>query len=466
MMFLNRWVRYEICGDCADYSQTMRIVHTLAILTASLAAGASAESPLLVERLPPVAPEVSLAAHVAELQQPSETPQKAEKTKPEADPATPTAKFTMQLQADSIHFNQDAANRATLGDIEDAAVFRRARVGWTGDYQLTEYRIEFDFALSGRPSFLDVWVAWKDLPYLGQLKVGHYYEPFCLDRYTSNRYMTFMERSLLDQAFAPARNLGIMSSNHNDERDITWAWGLFRTDSDVFGDDLGDNADKSLTGRVTWLPWYDEPSGGRYFLHLGAGSSFRDADDNTARFSAAPEIRSNNTDPPTPFFVDTLDIPARNYQLYGLEAALVRGPLSVQAELVSVPVDRIGGSDVAFYGAYVFASYFLTGEHRPYHREQGVFDRVMPFEEFFLVRTRRGVCAGWGAWEVAARLSYLDLDDADIRGGLLNELTLGLNWYMNPYTRITANYAHAFLDREPVGQSNCGIWGLRAGFEF
>lgn len=144
----------------------------------------------------------------------------------------------------------------------------------------------------------------------------------------------------------------------------------------------------------------------------------------------------------------------------------MRGPFSVQWEYIYVPVDAIDGDDPAFHGTYVYASYFLTGEHRPYRREFGTFDRVLPFEEFFLVNTQHGACAGWGAWELAARVSYIDLTDAGIQGGELTELTLGINWYMNPYTRITANYAHGFLDRAPVGDSNIDAFGLRANFDF
>lgn len=407
-----------------------------------------------------------LEQRVAELETEAKASREAEKQKKEAEAAKPTFRFTTQLQADSLHFGQDAANRATVGDLQDGAVFRRARIGWFGEYMLTEYRIEFDFALAGRPTFLDVWVGLKDVPYLGRLKVGHFFEPFSLERLTPNRFLTFMERALIDQAFAPARNLGIVAPNHNEPQSLTWSVGLFRTNSDVFGDDLGDKGEKCVTGRVTWLPWYDEPAAGRYLLHLGAAYSFRDADDDTVRFRAQPEVRSQNTNPPTQFLVDTLPISAHFFQLFGLEAAVVHGPFSIQGEYMYVPVDRIGGRDVAFYGAYLYASYFLTGEHRPYRRDVGYFDRVEPFEEFFLVHTARGVRAGLGAWEAAARISYLNLSDWDVRGGRLTELTCGLNWYMSRYLRLTMNYVHGFLDRAPGGKSHVDVVGLRAGFDF
>jgi phosphate-selective porin OprO/OprP len=257
-----------------------------------------------------------------------------------------------------------------------------------------------------------------------------------------------------------------MAANYNETKSATWALGLFRSNSDVFGDDLGDNGEKSVTGRTTWLPLYDQSAQGRHLAHLGASYSFRDADNDSVRFHAQPEIRSHNTTPPAPSFVDTLAIPAHGHQLFGLEAAVVRGPFSMQWEYMLVPVDRLSGDDPIFHGTYWYASYFLTGEHRPYRRESGTFDRVMPFEEFFLIRTGRGVCAGWGAWEVAARISFVDLDDAGVLGGELTELTLGLNWYMNPYTRISTNYAHAYLDRPPVGESTCDMLGIRANFDF
>ncbi len=55
----------------------------------------------------------------------------------------------------------------------------------------------------------------------------------------------------------------------------------------------------------------------------------------------------------------------------------------------------------------------------------------------------------WGAWEVAARLSYLDLNDGPIRGGEELNFTVGLNWYLRSNLRVMVNYVRANLkDRE------------------
>ena len=144
--------------------------------------------------------------------------------------------------------------------------------------------------------------------------------------------------------------------------------------------------------------------------------------------------------------------------MFAAELALTAGSFHTQAELIYAVVNRLGGSTVVFSGASAQAAYILTGEHRPYNRKNGVLGRVVPDEPFG--RT------GCGAWEIAARWSMLDLNDADIRGGRLNDLTLGLNWYLNKFTKLQLNYIHAFLDSAVNGDSDTDIVAMRAQIDF
>jgi phosphate-selective porin OprO/OprP len=387
----------------------------------------------------------------------------AEKSAAE-DAETPTSRFTMELQADAYTFRQDAVNVATVGDIPEGTAFRRARVGWTGDWHLTEYRIEFDFAQFGRPTFLDVWAGLTDVPVFNTIRVGHFFEPFSLERLTSNRFMTFMERSLGDSPFAPARNMGIAAYNHSEDERMTWAFGFFADRSNDFGDDVGEDRGEAVTGRITWLPYWE--NSGRHYLHLGVANSVRRPDEELVSYASRPEARLGGNIPNVPDFVDTGDIAAEWENRSGLEAAWIFGALAVQSEYMCAAVDQIGGPSLFFYGGYIESSWFLTGEHRPYNRRSGILERVIPHHNFCWASRSGPRGCGWGAWQVAARVSHLDGNDENILGRELTNVTVGLNWYLTPYLRFTSNYIHAFLDDPTLGDSDADIMAMRIGYDF
>jgi phosphate-selective porin OprO/OprP len=409
----------------------------------------------------------SLEQRVAELEQREQERQAAELEKKASEASKPSVHWSAELQFDSYSFNQDAANRAEFGDIQNGGAFRRARIAMLGDYGPTDYRLEMDYAQAGRPTFLEVYGGLHDLPTLGHVRVGHFFEPFGLDRQTSNRYSTFMERSAVDQAFFPARNSGVGAINNWADDNGTWAFGYFRADSDNFGDDVGDNFENAVTGRITALPYF--AADGAHYMHLGSAYSFRGANEGVVQFRAQPEARVGATTPNVPFFVDTGEIAADSFQEAGFELAWVNGPFSVQSEYALAQIDASDGTSPLMQGGYAQASYFLTGEHRPYRKEQGAFDRVIPRTNFVRYAgdsPNRAVCFGSGAWEVAMRITRLDFNDANVAGGRLTDLTAGLNWYLTPYLRYTANYVHAFVDDAAGVSSDADIFGMRLGYEF
>jgi phosphate-selective porin OprO/OprP len=241
---------------------------------------------------------------------------------------------------------------------------------------------------------------------------------------------------------------------------------VFRPRIDPFGDEVTDIGDWAVDGRFTWMPFYDEESGGRYYMHLGTAHSYRGTTNHVVSFRAQPEARLGAATPNVPFFVDTGEITSSQFSLHEIEFAWSMGSLYLQGEYFLAPVNQTGGPNPNFRGWYAQAGYFLTGEHRPFRRETGTFDRVMPFTEFFRVRTRQGVRQGCGAWEIAARISHLDLSSANIEGGRLTDFTVGLNWYLTPYMRITTNYVHPVLDRDNFARNGAEIFGSRIQYEF
>jgi phosphate-selective porin OprO and OprP len=381
-------------------------------------------------------------------------------------PNKPTVAWTGELQTDDVTLSQSPANRADLGDIDGFSNFRRARLGAIGSlWANTIYRLEFDFAQQARPSFLDVYGQLTDLAILGNLRVGHFFEPFSLQRLTSNRYQTFMERPLLD-AFAPSRNLGIMAFDTFADKHGTWQLGVFGTDSNDDGEEQTDRGGEAITGRTTFLPYWDEPSDGRYYMHVGGCFSYRMPAKQQGRYGYWPGFRPGAFDTIVwPRWADTGIVPVHDAALVDLEWAWIMGPFHIQAEYAASFVDQIGGPDLTFTAWYVETGWFLTGESRPYQQEMAIFNRVTPYESFFSARTKDGIRRGRGAWQVAFRVEDLNLNNRNIQGGNLFDLTLGLNWYVNPYTRVYFNYVHAILSGgEPGNFGN--LFGVRAQFEF
>ena len=94
-------------------------------------------------------------------------------------------------------------------------------------------------------------------------------------------------------------------------------------------------------------------------------------------------------------------------------------------------VQRDPGDTVFFYGGYLFGSWLLTGETRNYNPGTGEFDNIVPGSPLGH--------GGWGAWELAARVSFVDLTDEDVIGGEQSNITLGLNWYLNERLRMQLN---------------------------
>lgn len=358
-----------------------------------------------------------------------------------------------RIQAEGATFNQDPANIKQLGNIPNGNDFRRVRLGIQGaGYDILFYRLEVDFVqpdeVTGRrPRITDGYFEIRQLPTLGTFRLGQFREPYSVERLTSANDITFIERGL-PQAFHTSRAFGVMLyNNSNNEKWYLWT-GLFNEHATNFGEYYGDAARLAYDNRLVYVPWYDEPSGGRYLAFLGAGYSLRDLKGRTEKFSTAPEVNLQyDAASIIPSFVSTGTLTANQTQIFQAEASTVLGPLSFQAEYYGTLVNQVHNPQVFFQGMYVYGSYFLTGEHRPYDRKQGIYTAIKPNSNFFRVRTDRGIATGPGAWEIAARYSSLNLSDRNIQGGSLQDVTIGLNWYATFQMRFSINYIHAFLNR-------------------
>jgi phosphate-selective porin OprO/OprP len=408
-------------------------------------------------------------------------------------PVFPKIKLTGFFQADAGFFDQSPASFATFGDIQDTAGFRRARLAAVGDVaDNLSYMFEMDFAFPGRPSFMDLWLDVHDVAVVGNVRIGQWRQPFGMSAMTSVRELMFIERPLM-QAFVPFRQIGIGFHETSPDQTMTWAISGFRFPTDQFGGigtpsqslpiepPLVGDSGYGLATRVTGIVLGECDDCGP-LVHVGADYCYLRPGTGVIEYRSPPEFGGpfvGQFGTPTynlgnlasvPFFVDTGVIPTANINLYDFELGARLGSLYGQAEACYAVVDTPLGTE-SLPGIYVQAAYLLTGEVRPYNSTAGVFGRVKPLNNF-------GYATGWGAWEVAVRYSYMDLNNAFTStlaipnpgapafGGLLSDVTLGLNGYLNQYAKLQFNYIDARLNRAPEGVSQTDIFAMRAQLDF
>ncbi|WP_206028603.1 OprO/OprP family phosphate-selective porin [Thalassoroseus pseudoceratinae] len=368
--------------------------------------------------------------------------------------------------------------------------FRRIRFGVRGKVEdQMNYRIEMEFASGNDVEFRDVWIGFEDLPIFQTLLIGNQKRPYGLDHINSSRYNVFIERPFIIEAFnIDARRLGIESYGVSDDEVFNWRFGVFnqRLIQDE-GQYISDHLQGQVAGRFASTYWWDEETDGRYYAHAAIAGTIAEPDGdpnpvqaaNEARFRHRPEARTVSR------WLDTEAIAGADwYRLLALEHVVNFGPLQIVGEYQFNTVSRTDiilppgiDEDVFLHGGYVYASYFLTGEHMPWERKTGMLGRIKPFENFYLADQLSGNCgegkSGWGAWQVAARYSYADLTDEDIFGGVGESITLGMVWYWNANANLQANYIWGNIsermvevDDQVFTEGDYEALGVRARIDF
>lgn len=381
----------------------------------------------------------------------------------------PTVALTGVFQLDGEYAHQNTNNVDTLGEIQDGLGFRRARLAAKGKVtENTSYIMEFDFA-QAQARFVDVWMQFAKVPVVGNVRVGRFRQPFGMAELTSIRELPFLERSV-GFALTPFRQTGIMFFNHTENERATWAVSGYRYPSDAFGDVYSDSG-YGMATRTTFLPYYEDDN---HLIHIGFDYSFNNPARGVVGYATQPELFVGQNPlggaaglEPTPIngippFVATGAIPTQNTNLFNIEAAGAFGQLRMQSEFRWAVIEQMDGSTATIPSAYVQARYLLTGETLPYNKAGAVFGRVVPHHN---VNFAQG---DWGAWELAGRWSYIDMNGTQGTGigGILNDLTAGVNWYINGYTKLQFNYIHAFLKNPTMGRSNADFVAMRAQVDF
>lgn len=335
---------------------------------------------------------------------------------------------------------------------QDRLLWRRLRFGVKGSISdQMFYKLEMEFPEPNNFEFRDMYIGWEDVPFFQTVILGNHKRPFGLDHLNSSRYNIFLSRPNVIEAFnEDTRRLGVSANGISDDLAWNWrygVWQLERTQDD--GQTFGDAYQLQAAARLANTYWYDECSGGRGYAHWAVAGAIADPDEtggpqnsNEARFRTRPEARTDERWLNTGRIADI-----SHFDILALEHVYNYGAFQWVSELQGLWTDRDNGSDdTFFYGGYTYVAYMLTGEHMPWERETGTLGRIKPFENFFWVDKCDGCRGrGIGAWQVAFRYSYLDMNDADIFGGVANSYTTSLVWYWNPNASVQFNWVHGAI---------------------
>ena len=346
------------------------------------------------------------------------------------------------------------------------------------------YKAEADFA-NGSVGFGDVILTYTPTNTQFNVAIGNQETNNGLEQISSSRWSSFIERAAFDDAFVNTRRLGINLGYVSKAGDLRLNAGLWSGHSI---DSTLDNEGWIGAARAVYAPL----KGGNQ-LHFGLNYQHREFQSNNngatasgsgqasvnqiARYRARPYSQLTDVR-----FVDTGNYAAKSDDIVGLEVAGIFKSLHIAAEGQYLKSNAYGTGDTlsnitgantlnlfpgsvatvlvpdgnpSYYGGYIEAGYFLTGETRGY--KNGTWDRTKVLKPF-----SKG---GKGAIQLTGRVDYLDLDTGKLhqafnnnfatgafaasnnytRGGKQIGLQAGLTWIPEDYMRVLLNYSHAFV---------------------
>lgn len=409
--------------------------------------------------------------------------------------SSPDGRFTMslrgQFQMDAANYFQDPPGplatdfrRGSVGasqrevnsarELSDGINFRRAQIGVEGKFWRDfGYRLVYEFGGSGTegPARInDAYVTYTGFaPFTVQ--VGAFLPNSNMEDATSSTDGLFMERATaaeLTRSLAGADGRYGAGVRGNGD---WWSASLFYTGGTV-GDAENAGEQSAVVGRAAVLAYTDSDAN----VHLGANTSYvfepPDQGSLTAagsprypiRFRDRPELRVDSTR-----LIDTGSIDASSAYASGLEFAANYQNFMVQGEYIFYGIERRNSvlDNPDFSGFYAEASWVITGETHRYNMASASYAAPKPMVPV----DSQG---GFGAWEIAARFSHVDLNFNEglpgtaapvgsVRGGEEDIWTLGVNWYLNANLRASLNYFMVDVDRlNPAGPGNTTPFGAGA----
>lgn len=318
------------------------------------------------------------------------------------------------------------------------------RVGVKAGYG--KYKAKLDIGYSyGKVSMKDVYIE-RQFSKSALLRVGHFVHQFGLQSSTSSSMKVSMEEPTSNEAFFNSRLIGGMFIY--DKNDFFGTASLFVENEAMkkSSNETGDQGYGAMS-RLVYRPFRENGT----LFHVGISGAFE-----SPRYNSDEALNHSS-------FVLSANFPTRVAKVNAAKATITdakrlfkftpellagHGPIALEAQYYYVNVNRKHDfNNYKASGAYALVRGLVMGGNYKYsNSDSGI---ATPSK---------------GSLEAVAMYNYTDMSDhkADIRGGRVNDLAVGFNYYINKYMvwRFRYSYTHV-TDRAGVDDQTVNAFQTR-----
>ena len=299
------------------------------------------------------------------------------------------------------------------------------------------FLLNVDFA-GGVVNLRDAWFETRFSNAL-HVRVGKFRAPFSYDRLTRVANLVFVERGLTTTV-APDREVGVQALGELMGRRVAYEAAVSNGVIDGGSAELDGNNGKDLTGRIVARPWV--ASREHHLQGLGLALAV-----NTGSQSGA--LPAFHIPGRQVYFAYTGAVAEGRRTRWSPQGFYHHGPFGAYAEYIHSKGAVRGGevkNDVTHQAWQAAASWVLTGEASIEQRN------VRPRANFDPQSHQ------YGAVEVAARYQVLAVSPNAVELGFApatvsrraDVLTIGMNWYLNPFVKWNVNFEHTAFEPSPA----------------
>lgn len=301
---------------------------------------------------------------------------------------------------------------------------RDLRLGAEGSMGALDYKIDVDFS-DQATSVKDAWIAY-DTRLLGipaTFTLGNRLKDRSIDGSGTLSRQPFMERNAVasvGQGVNGYYGVGGFVKLYGDG----WHLGASITGDDL--DNTGTDSDSIMYAvRAHWNPL----KGAQGFVHVGSWYWYEKLADDVTSINNTPRIGQD--------FNDNLRVSASSIasptqdEAYGYELGGVWRSFWTFGEYTKRTIDSASTDVSERVATSVSAGWLLTGEKPGFSRRSGIWAGTKVLNPV--------TSGGWGAWELAARFDRYDFRDLP-KGGNGRGSTIGVNWYLNDWSRLMFDY--------------------------